>query len=81
VRDLLVNAGQVNDGLMLRAFRCPTLVVRPALDSTFARARAQRIAQMVSLGRFVELADVGHFAHLERPEAVAGVLLAFLDAR
>src|SRR5262245_17852766 len=45
VGDLLVNAGQVDDGLMLRAFRCPTLVVRPELDATLARARAERIAQ------------------------------------
>jgi magnesium chelatase accessory protein len=81
VRELLVNAGQVNDGMMLRAFRCPTLVMRPETDSTFSRARAERIAQLVPLGRFVQLADVGHFAHVERPETVAGVLLPFLDAR
>jgi pimeloyl-ACP methyl ester carboxylesterase len=81
VRELLVNAGQVNDGLMLRAFRCPTLVVRPETDSTFSRARAERIAQLIPLGRLVELAALGHFAHVERPEAVADVLLPFLDAR
>jgi pimeloyl-ACP methyl ester carboxylesterase len=81
VRELLVNAGQVNDGLMLQAFRCPTLIVRPALDPTFARARAERVAQLVPLGRFVELPDVGHFAPVERPEALAAVLLPFLDAR
>ena len=78
---LLVNAGQVNDGVMLRAFRCPTLVVRPELDETFARARAERIARLIPQGRLVELPDVGHFPHVERPEAVAGVLVPFLDAR
>jgi pimeloyl-ACP methyl ester carboxylesterase len=81
VRELLVNAGDVNDGLMLRAFRCPTLVVRPALDSTFSRARAERLAELIPMGRLVELADLGHFAHVERPEAVADLLLPFLDAR
>jgi magnesium chelatase accessory protein len=81
VRELLVNAGQVNDGMMLRAFRCPTLVLHPELDSTFSRARAERVAQLIPLGRFLELPAVGHFAHVERPEAVAEALLPFLDAR
>jgi pimeloyl-ACP methyl ester carboxylesterase len=81
VRALLINAGQVNDGVMLRAFRCPTLVVRPELDETFARGRAERIARLIPQGRLVDLPDLGHFPHVERPEAVAGVLVPFLDAR
>jgi pimeloyl-ACP methyl ester carboxylesterase len=81
VRDLLVNAGQVNDGMMLRAFRCPTLLVRPEVDQTFSRARAERVATMIPLGRLVELSDAGHFVQVERPDALADALLPFLDGR
>jgi pimeloyl-ACP methyl ester carboxylesterase len=81
VRELLVNAGQVNDGMMLRAFRCPTLVVRPEVDETFSRARAERIAAAIPLGRMVEIPDAGHFVQIERPEVLADALLPFLDGR
>jgi pimeloyl-ACP methyl ester carboxylesterase len=81
VRKLLLNAGQVDDGLMLQAFRCPTLVIRPETDETFGRARGQRIVGLIRQARLVEIPDAGHFVHVERPEAVAAVLAPFLDAR
>lgn len=74
-------AGAARDGVLLGAFRCPALVVRPEHDGTLSRVRAQRIAETIPLGRFVEIPDAGHFVLLERPEAVARVVLPFLDER
>jgi len=79
--DPLRLAGSVRDGVMLGTFRCPTLVIRPALDPTFSRARGERVARLIPLGRFVEIPDAGHFVHLEQPEALARVLLPFLSER
>lgn len=74
-------AGSSRDGVLLGTFRCPTLVVRPEHDGTFSRARAQRIAQLIPLGRFAEIPDAGHFVTFERPEAVARVVMPFLQER
>jgi pimeloyl-ACP methyl ester carboxylesterase len=74
-------AGSVRDGILLGTFRMPTLVARPEHDPTFSRARGERIASIVPNGRFVEIPDAGHFVHLERPDALARVVLPFLQER
>jgi pimeloyl-ACP methyl ester carboxylesterase len=74
-------AGKARDGVLLGTFRMPTLVLRPALDPTFSRARAERVAATIPLGRVVEIPDAGHFVHLERPDALARVVLPFLQER
>jgi pimeloyl-ACP methyl ester carboxylesterase len=74
-------AGNARDGILLSTFRCPTLVVRPEHDTTFSRARGQRVASIIPNGRFVAIADAGHFVHIERPEALARVVLPFLQER
>lgn len=74
-------AGSSRDGVMLGTFRMPTLVVRPEYDATFSRARAERVAATIPLGRLVEVPDAGHFVLLERPDALAEVVLPFLRER
>lgn len=79
--EMVASAGRVRDALLLAAFRCPTLVIKPEADQSFSRERAQRIAGLIALGRYLELPGAGHFAHVEEPEAVAAALIAFLRER
>jgi pimeloyl-ACP methyl ester carboxylesterase len=62
----------------------PTLVIWPEGDRIVPRAHAERYAQLISGARLQTIPDCGHALHLERPEAVAEPLAAFLresDAR
>jgi pimeloyl-ACP methyl ester carboxylesterase len=78
---MISSAGTAPDGLLMGAFRCPTLVIKPSLDRAFSRARAERVVQLIPQARLVELADADHLVHIHRPEAVLGPLLAFLAER
>lgn len=81
IDEIFADAGHLNDGILLRAFRSPTLIVRPEEDQTFSAERARRIAALIPLGRYVELPDVGHLAHIESAAAVARVTGEFLTGR
>jgi 2-succinyl-6-hydroxy-2,4-cyclohexadiene-1-carboxylate synthase len=56
----------------------PVLALAGERDERYAGA-ARRIAVLAPRGDARTVLGVGHAAHLERPEAVAGLLLEFLD--
>lgn len=64
-------------GDALNPLGVPTLAVAGARDTRFV-LEARAIAAAVSDGRVLEVADAGHAAHLERPEASAAGVLDFL---
>jgi pimeloyl-ACP methyl ester carboxylesterase len=64
----------------LRRVRARTLVVAAAQDQVVPRAHPQRYAERIADARLVVVEDVGHALDLERPEAVADVVLSFLAA-
>ncbi len=57
----------------------PVLLVAGAEDLRFA-AIAREVTQRLPRGRFAQIADAGHAAHLENPQAFAQVARAFLAA-
>jgi 2-succinyl-6-hydroxy-2,4-cyclohexadiene-1-carboxylate synthase len=63
---------------LLPALRLPVLAVAGVRDERYARA-AERMAALLPRGRARLVDGAGHAAHLERPEAFAGLLLDFLD--
>lgn len=81
VAEMLAEAGRAPDGVLLRSFRSPTLVIRGERDQTLSPERAARIASLVPDGRIAEIPGVGHFAHIEAPSLVAQAILDFLSSR
>jgi 2-succinyl-6-hydroxy-2,4-cyclohexadiene-1-carboxylate synthase len=57
----------------------PTLVLAGALDTKYVEIGG-RLADALPAGRFLTIADAGHAAHLERPEAAAAAVGEFLGA-
>ncbi len=62
----------------LPVLRLPLLAVAGARDERYCQA-AVRMAELAPLGRAEVVADAGHAAHLQRPDAVARLLSDFLD--
>ena len=62
----------------LRSLAVPTLVVAGALDAKFV-ALGETIAAAVPRGRLVVVERAGHAVHLERPDALADHVVAFLE--
>ena len=56
----------------------PVLTIAGELDHKFA-AIGRQVASSVPHGEAVEIAGVGHAAHLQQPELVAGALNAWLQ--
>lgn len=63
---------------MLAAVAVPTLVLCAAADRRCPPAEARAMAAAIPSAAFVEVPDAGHFAPLERPEAVAAALRVWL---
>jgi pimeloyl-ACP methyl ester carboxylesterase len=57
---------------------CPVLCLWGAYDKFSPAADGQRIAAAVKHGRYVELADCGHFPTLEYPDEATAVLSTWL---
>ncbi len=62
----------------LAALRCPLLIVRAGNTDRFPRENAERARTVTPGCTLVELPGVTHFAPMEQPEAIAGLLRAFL---
>ena len=62
----------------LPAIRVPVLAVAGEHDAKYVDV-AERMAAQLPLGRAAIVPGAGHAAHLEEPEAVARLLLDFLD--
>jgi pimeloyl-ACP methyl ester carboxylesterase len=63
----------------LRRVRARTLVVAAAEDRIVPRAHPERYAERIADARLVVVEDVGHALDVERPEAVAEVVMSFLS--
>lgn len=61
----------------LGEFNAPTLVLAGVLDSKYVEL-GTRLAAALPDGRFAAIADAGHAAHSERPDAVAALVAPFL---
>lgn len=65
---------------VLRAIRVPTLVLCGRQDSWAPVAQHQAMQALISGAVLDVIEDAGHMAPMERPEAVAGSLLRWLQA-
>ncbi|MDH3678787.1 MAG: alpha/beta hydrolase [Acidimicrobiia bacterium] len=63
----------------LGSIRCPTLIVVGADDIVTGPADAQELAAGIAGSELVTIADAGHLANQERPEAFNAATAAFLD--
>ncbi|MEZ0166683.1 alpha/beta fold hydrolase [Kineococcus sp. LSe6-4] len=70
-------------GAALRDVRCPVLVVEGSADPDWAdpRAEGERVVADLpaGLGELAVLDGVGHYLHLEAPDAVAALVVPFLQ--
>lgn len=64
--------------LRLAALNVPTLLVVGALDEPYV-ALGRSMQQALPDAQLVVVSEAGHAVHLERPEAMADAVLAFLD--
>jgi pimeloyl-ACP methyl ester carboxylesterase len=62
----------------LLEFELPLLAIAGARDEGYTAA-ARRLADTAPRGRVAIVEDAGHAPQLQRPEAVARLLVAFLD--
>lgn len=74
-------AGSVSPdyGPILGAWRRPLLILHGAQDMRFPVSVAHRLHAAVPQSQLVVLADTGHLAHIERPDAWNAAVSAFLS--
>lgn len=65
-------------GVDLARIGVPTLVVCGSADYPVVREAAQRLARELPKARLVEIAGAGHMLPIEKPDALAEAVLAFL---
>jgi pimeloyl-ACP methyl ester carboxylesterase len=65
---------------VLRAIRCPTLILCGRQDSWSPVARHEEMASLVTGAHLAVIEDSGHMVTLERPEAVTAALGSWLAA-
>jgi pimeloyl-ACP methyl ester carboxylesterase len=59
-----------------RMIKAPTLVIAPEHDVPEVTER--KVAALLAHTRYIELANAGHYAIVERPEAIAGIMRLFI---
>lgn len=64
----------------LSRIKCPVLVLRGENSDTVSVDTLTRIARILPKGKAVTLPAVGHLLPLEEPQAVASIVLEFLDS-
>ena len=79
VRQLRLQATRVDETTGLARVRVPTLIVAGADDALCPVSRHELMARTVPGSRLVVLQETGHLSVLERPEAVAAEMAAWLD--
>jgi 3-oxoadipate enol-lactonase len=62
-----------------RALAVPTLCMVGDLDDSTSPALVAELAGLVPAARLVTITGAGHLPCVERPEAVAGAILAFFE--
>jgi pimeloyl-ACP methyl ester carboxylesterase len=78
LRQQTANMTRSDSRATLSAIRCPTLVLVGDSDQLTPPERAAEIADGIPGARLVVVPDCGHFSTLERPQAVADALRAWL---
>jgi len=63
---------------VLRAIRCPTLVLCGRQDGWSPLQRHEQMARMVTGARLAVIEDSGHMVTLERPQAVTAALQSWM---
>jgi len=63
----------------LRRILVPALIIGGAADPIVPPRRQDFTAELMPKGRFLRIADAGHFPTLESPDAVSEVMDTFLD--
>ena len=63
----------------LASIHVPTLVIVGEHDAITPAAEMRRIAEAIPAARYVEVADAGHMAPLENPDAVNAAIREFLQ--
>jgi pimeloyl-ACP methyl ester carboxylesterase len=76
---VFANSASLNIWDALPNIRVPVLVIAGQYTEGFLDMVAHGVAQRVPNGRFVQMPDAGHLAPMERPDAVAEEIIAFLD--
>jgi pimeloyl-ACP methyl ester carboxylesterase len=72
------NSRSLDTWARLPDVQCPTLVVSGALTHGPFPALMEQVAAWMPNARLVTIPEAGHLAPMERPEAVAEAVLAFL---
>jgi pimeloyl-ACP methyl ester carboxylesterase len=81
VRSQLKSEGRRFMRLMKRPLTVPMLHIRGDADPYVLAEPVDRTQQYAPHGRYVSIADAGHFAHEEAPDAVNEQLTRFLERR
>lgn len=75
---IFANSASLNIWDALPMIDAPVLVMAGARTEGFLDMVAQGVARRVPSGRYQQIAGAGHLAPMERPDAVADAVLAFL---
>lgn len=62
-----------------RHIPCPTLVMSGRQDFIWPPDPGRRVADLLRHAAFLELADAGHFPHLQTPQVLSDAALLFLS--
>jgi len=77
--EIFANSSSLNIWEVLPRIEAPVLVIRGEHTDGYLGMIAESVAERVPNGRLETIPDAGHLAPMERPEAVAGLILDFLS--
>ena len=66
---------------LLYRLHVPTLILWGASDQFAPLANGQNYVEAIEGAKFMEIANAGHFPHIEQPEATAAAISAFIQSR
>jgi len=78
---LVLQSGLQRDGIAAESLRCPTLVIAAAQDPLRSARETRELAEAIPGARLDVIEQSGHMLPLERPEALAGAIEAFLHGQ
>ncbi|MFF3695862.1 alpha/beta fold hydrolase [Streptomyces sp. NPDC002221] len=80
----MTRAAPADAGAQLANVRCPALIVEGSLDPDWADPRAEGEAVVAAmpagLARLAMIEGAGHYPHVQHPDEVVSLVLAFLEA-
>ncbi|MBM4416893.1 MAG: alpha/beta hydrolase [Chloroflexi bacterium] len=81
INHLLGGAARTDDGPLLGAIECPTLIVRGDSDATFGAERARAAGRLIGNAFEATIEGVGHRVHAQRPAEFVDLIVRFLSGR